>query len=159
MRRYVSLQTHRSSILLSRQALRFDFSTHSRLPRSLSSVSLITNLHKFLRVKQVAQLRLLHSPECSGQQLESREFIVCDIVTVRLLKQENEDPGSFTLGKHDRTIHIFVQAFFENATAEVVGLTRDNFLDCPTQLLISNASLPGCLGEPAGLEGAIGRHG
>jgi hypothetical protein len=80
------------------------------------------------------------------------QFIIVDISPVLLGEEIGINSISSALRENDAPVHVLVQTFLEDATAEIVSLAIHDLADRVTKLAVRNASLARRFGEPGCLE-------
>jgi len=88
-----------------------------------------------------------------GDLAEGSQFLVADIGSVFFREQIFVHPILPNFREDDAAMHVFVQAFLEHASAQVVALPPHDFQDGLGEFVILDASLPCDLGEQGGFEG------
>jgi hypothetical protein len=116
----------------------------------------IANLHQLFGFQFLANLNIgLRSVEI-GQFAKRLQFVILDISPVLLRKEVGVNSVAPPPGENDAPAPVLIQALFEHASAEVVGLALSHFHDGVAKLVVADERLARRFGEPSGLEGPRG---
>jgi hypothetical protein len=112
----------------------------------------MANFHQILFLEELCDLLFRQRGIALCKDAKVLQLIIIDIRPILLCEQIFVNPVSTAFCENDAPMPVFVQAFLEDPSAQIVGLALHHFLNGLTKLIISDASFSRGFGEPGGFE-------